>query len=616
MAGIRAKNMIYDVGNYCRLSKDDGTDNESASIATQKSILTDYVKKQGWNLVKTYVDDGYSGTNFDRPDWKRMLADIEAGKVGTVIVKDMSRIGRDYLQVGFYTEIMFREKGVHFIAISNGVDSERRESAEFAPFLNIMNEWYVRDTSRKITTVLKARGMSGKAHTTNRCCYGYKKSADNPDKWIIDEEAAEVVRRIFNMCLNGKGPYQIARELAEDKVERPEYYLGIRGRGVNTKSFDMEHPYMWRGGTVKTILTRMEYTGCTVNFRTKKESYKDKRPTKVDSSEWIIFEDTQEPIIDKHTWETVQKLLDTPRRKGVFEENNPLTGKVFCADCGAKMYHHRNAQGIWKKNYFKAGEMIYHAPEDRYDCSNNIRGRQRYEKLCCSHSITTKALETLVLETIKRTCDYAVENEAEFREKVCSISEEQQGELSVRLEKRLAQKQKRVSEINRLIKKLYEDNISGKLNDKRFNTMLSDYESELEALEEDIERDNAELEGMCAKKTDVDVFMELVKKHMAFDELTPAILNEFVDKIMVYKAVGSGANRMQDVDIYLNYIGRFVVPEVVVELTEEEKLAEAKRQEKLEKKRASNRKYMARKREEARKAWAEIEAEKAKVVGH
>ena len=585
---------------YERLSKDDEVQGESNSIVNQKRMLTQYAEQHGYVNIEHYTDDGWTGTNFDRPDWKRMLADIEAGKVGTVIVKDMSRIGRDYLQVGFYTEVMFREKGVHFIAISNGVDSERRESAEFAPFLNIMNEWYVRDTSRKITTVLKARGMSGKAHTTNRCCYGYKKSADNPDKWIIDEEAAEVVRRIFNMCLNGKGPYQIARELAEDKVERPEYYLGIRGRGVNTKSFDMEHPYMWRGGTVKTILTRMEYTGCTVNFRTKKESYKDKRPTKVDSSEWIIFEDTQEPIIDKHTWETVQKLLDTPRRKGVFEENNPLTGKVFCADCGAKMYHHRNAQGIWKKNYFKAGEMIYHAPEDRYDCSNNIRGRQRYEKLCCSHSITTKALET----------------EAEFREKVCSISEEQQGELSVRLEKRLAQKQKRVSEINRLIKKLYEDNISGKLNDKRFNTMLSDYESELEALEEDIERDNAELEGMCAKKTDVDVFMELVKKHMAFDELTPAILNEFVDKIMVYKAVGSGANRMQDVDIYLNYIGRFVVPEVVVELTEEEKLAEAKRQEKLEKKRASNRKYMARKREEARKAWAEIEAEKAKVVGH
>ena len=462
---------------YERLSKDDEVQGESNSIVNQKRMLTQYAEQHGYENIEHYTDDGWTGTNFDRPDWKRMLADIEAGKVGTVIVKDMSRIGRDYLQVGFYTEVMFREKGVHFIAISNGVDSERRESAEFAPFLNIMNEWYVRDASRKITAVLKTRGMSGKAHTNNRCCYGYKKSADNPDKWEIDEEAAEVVRRIFNMCLNGKGPYQIARELAEDKVERPEYYLGMRGRGANVKSFDMEHPYAWRGGTVKTILTRMEYIGCTVNFRTKKESYKDKRPTKVDSSEWVIFENTQEPIIDKHTWETVQKLLDTPRRIGVFEESNPLTGKVFCADCGAKMYNHRHSKGVWKKNYFKAGEMVYHAPEDRYSCSNNALGKQMYEKVCSSHSISTKALKTLVLETIKRTCDYAVENEAEFREKVCSISEEQQGELSVRLEKRLAKKQKRVSEINRLIRKLYEDNISGKLNDKRFNAMLSDEES-------------------------------------------------------------------------------------------------------------------------------------------
>ena len=259
--------------------------------------------------------------------------------------------------------------------------------------------------------------------------------------------------------------------------------------------------------------------------------------------------------------------------------------------------------------------MVYHAPEDRYDCANNTLGNQRYEKVCCSHSITTKALETLVLETIKRTCDYAVENEVEFREKVCSISAEQQGEVSDRLEKRLVKKQKRVSEINRLIKKLYEDNISGKLNDKRFNTMLSDYESELEALEADIDRDNAELEGMSAKKLDADVFMELVKKHTSFEKLTPAMLNEFVDKIMVFKAEGKGANRTQDVEIYLNYIGKFVVPEVVVELTEEEKLAENKRQEKLEKKRAYNRKYMARKREEARKMWAEIEAEKVKAVG-
>ena len=347
---------------YERLSKDDEVQGESNSIVNQKRMLTQYAEQHGYENIEHYTDDGWTGTNFDRPDWKRMLADIEAGKVGTVIVKDMSRIGRDYLQVGFYTEVMFREKGVHFIAISNGVDSERRESAEFAPFLNIMNEWYVRDTSRKITAVLKTRGMSGKAHTNNRCCYGYKKSADNPDKWEIDEEAAEVVRRIFNMCLNGKGPYQIARELAEDKVERPEYYLGMRGRGANVKSFDMEHPYAWRGGTVKTILTRMEYIGCTVNFRTKKESYKDKRPTKVDSSEWVIFENTQEPIIDKHTWERVQKLLDTPRRIGVFEESNPLPARCFVLIVEQKCIITDTQKGYGRKTILRQGKWYIMLP--------------------------------------------------------------------------------------------------------------------------------------------------------------------------------------------------------------------------------------------------------------
>ena len=600
---------------YERLSKDDEVQGESNSIVNKKRMLEQYATQNGYDNIAHYTDDGWSGTNFDRPDWKRMLADIEAGKIGTVIVKDMSRIGRDYLQVGFYTEVMFREKGVRFIAISNGVDSDRRESAEFAPFLNIMNEWYVRDTSRKITTVLKARGMSGKAHTNNRCCYGYKKDENNPDQWVIDEEAANVVRRIFAMCMDGKGPYQIARELAEAEIERPEYYLGTRGRGVNTKSFDEEHPYAWRGNTVKDILKRPEYTGCTVNFRTKKESYKDKRPVKVDKSEWVIFENTQEAIIDKHTWEMVQKLIETPRRKTVFEENNPLTGKVFCADCGSKMYHHRNAQGIWKKDYYNAGKMVYHAPEDRYDCSGNKLGLQMYEKRCSSHSVTTKALEALILETIKRTCDYAVENEKEFREQICSLSTEQQGETTIRLKKRISKTQKRINEVNRLIKKLYEDNISGKLNDKRFNAMLSDYEAELDSLEEEMERDTEELQGMDEKKVDADYFMELVQKYTSFEELTPSMLNEFVDKVMVHKAVGKGANRVQDIDIYLNYIGRFVVPEVEVEMTEEERLAEAKRQEKLEKKRASNRKYMARKRAEAKKIWAEIEAQKNKAVG-
>ncbi len=277
------------------------------------------------------------------------------------------------------------------------------------------------------------------------------------------------------------------------------------------------------------------------------------------------------------------------------------------------MYNHRHSKGVWKKNYFKAGEMVYHAPEDRYSCSNNALGKQMYEKVCSSHSISTKALKTLVLETIKELVIMQWRMKQSLGKRYVVFPKNSRESYQSEWRK-ACQKQRRVSEINRLIRKLYEDNISGKLNDKRFNAMLSDYELELEALEADIDRDNAELEGMSAKKTDVDVFMELVKKHTTFEELTPAILNEFVDKIMVYKAVGSGANRTQDVDIYLNYIGRFVVPEVVVELTEEEKLAEAKRQEKLEKSEQATANIWHEKRK-ARKAWAEIEAEKAKAVG-
>jgi DNA invertase Pin-like site-specific DNA recombinase len=595
---------------YERLSKDDEIQGESNSIVNQKRMLTQYAEQRGYKNIVHYTDDGWSGTNFERPSWKKLMADVEAGKVATVIVKDMSRIGRDYLQVGFYTEVMFREKGVHFIAIANGVDSDHRESSEFVPFLNIMNEWYVRDTSRKITTVLRARGASGKVHTASRCCYGYMKDPNEPTKWIIDEEAAEVVRRIFRMCLDGKGPYQIAKILAEEEVERPEYYLGTRGRGSNTKTFDVEHPYKWRGNTVSEIIKRREYTGCTVNLKTQKEHYKDKRSKKLDQSEWMIFENTQEPIIDLHTWEVAQGLITTVRKESILGESNPLTGKVFCADCGSKMYNHRHSFGGYRKDYFKAGHYVYREPEDRYECSQVVLGRQNYEKKCSAHGIQTKVIEKLLLETIRKTCDFALENEQEFRDQVCKLSANKFNDEESKLSKRIAKSEKRVKEINRLIKKLYEDNISGKLNDKRFNVMLEDYEKELDELEELIGRDETMIESLDNKKTSVESFMELAKKYTELTELTPAMVNEFVDRILIHKAVGVGAHREQTVEIYLNYIGQFIVPEKEVELTEEEKKAEAIRLEKLEKKRASNRKYMARKREEAKKGWAELEAKK------
>ena len=331
----------------------------------------------------------YLTSAFDRPAWNELVAGVKAEEITTVIVKDLSRVGRDHLQVGFFTDILFREKEVHFIAIGNGIDSNDQQSSEFAPFLNIMNEWYVRDTSKKIKSVLKARGMSGSAHTSNCACYGYKKDPENPDKWVIDEEAASVVREIFQMCVDGKGPYEIARCLAERKVERPSYYLAKRGLGNHQSDCDYSNPYTWRGHTVATILERPEYTGCTVNFRTYKNSYKDKKIKKADKSDWVIFEGTQEPIIDKETWSIVQNLRKHTRRTDSLGEANPLTGKVFCGECGSLMYNHRRKNGRVRVYYTSKGERreSYSKPEDCYACSKHILTRQTYKAACSGHHI-------------------------------------------------------------------------------------------------------------------------------------------------------------------------------------------------------------------------------------
>lgn len=608
---MKNKDSLKITALYERLSKDDEQSGESNSITNQKKILEDYAEKNGYANLSHYTDDGWSGASFDRPNWKRLIEDVEQGKIGTVIVKDMSRVGRDYLQVGFYTEVMFREKGVHFIAISNGVDSEKRESAEFAPFLNIMNEWYVRDTSRKITTVLRARGMTGNAHTSNHCPYGYKKDTLDSTHWVIDEPAAEVVRRIFRLCIAGKGPYDIARILHDEKVERPSYYMGKRGLGTHCTTYDTENPYMWRGNTVATILSKPEYMGHTVNFRTYKESYKDKKAKKTPKEELVIFKNTQEPIVDEETWNMAQELRRTVRRPDILGEANPLTGKMFCADCGAKMYNHRHRTARYRKDIYTKGKGRWIAPEDDYNCSNYNLGRQKYRQQCSSHSIQTKAVNALVLETIKETCNYAVANEGEFKGIICKLSSSRKADAGKTVRQRIKKNEKRYGEVNRLIKKLYEDNISGKLSDKRFDVMLNDYESELAELENNLETDNAELEEINTDRENADLFMELAKKYTDFEELTPAMINEFVSKIVVHKAEGIGAGRTQEVEIFLNYIGKIEIPHEETELTEEEKAQQEKERIRLEKKRACNRKYMARKREEIRREREKELAEKA-----
>lgn len=590
---------------YERLSRDDEMVGDSNSIVNQKKMLEDYAKQNGYTNIEHFTDDGYSGGSFDRPDWKRMVAGIEDGSIGTVIVKDMSRIGRDYLQVGFYTEVMFKEKEVHFIAIANGVDNQKRESSEFAPFLNIMNEWYIRDSSRKVTTVLRARGMEGK-HTTNNAIYGYRKSEEDKNQWVIDEEAAEVVRRIHRMSLEGKGPYEIARILSEEQIERPSYYLAKRGLGTCRSNNNTATPYVWRGATVRDILSKPEYMGHTVNFRSYKESYKDKRAKKTPKEDWVIFKNTQEAIVSEEMWNKVQELRKTVRRTDTVGEANPFTGLLYCADCGAKMYNHRGGAGRarnWK------GELNGKRRPDRdeYNCSTYNLSRQSYDKQCSQHYIRTEVVRKLVLETIKAVSDYVITNEEEFINRIYSSSRDKQKESIKSLKRKIAQDTKRVNELNMLMKKLYEDNISGKLSDKRFEFMLSEFENEQDTLEISMENAKAEIEKYESDTVRADKFIELVKRYTDFSELTTPMLNEFVEKILVHEADYSSGERVQEVEIYLNFIGKFELP--VKEPTAEE-IAE---HEKLKARRAKKAEYNRRYMEKRRKRIAE-EEQKSKEV--
>lgn len=577
---------------YERLSRDDEMVGDSNSIANQKKMLEDYAKQNGYTNIEHFTDDGYSGGSFDRPDWKRMVAGIEDGSIGTVIVKDMSRIGRDYLQVGFYTEVMFKEKEVHFIAIANGVDNQKRESSEFAPFLNIMNEWYIRDSSRKVTTVLRARGMEGK-HTTNNAIYGYRKSEEDKNQWVIDEEAAEVVRRIYRMSLEGKGPYEIARILSEEQIERPSYYLAKRELGTCRSNNNTTTPYVWRGATVSDILSKPEYMGHTVNFRSYKESYKDKRAKKTPKEDWVIFKNTQEAIVSEEMWNKVQGLRKTARRTDTVGEANPFTGLLYCADCGAKMYNHRGGAGRarnWK------GELNGKRRPDRdeYNCSTYNLSRQSYDKQCSQHYIRTEVVRKLVLETIKAVSDYVITNEEEFINRIYSSSRDKQKESIKSLKRKIAQDTKRVNELNMLMKKLYEDNISGKLSDKRFEFMLSEFENEQDTLEISMENAKAEIEKYESDTVRADKFIELVKRYTDFSELTTPMLNEFVEKILVHEADYSSGERVQEVEIYLNFIGKFELP--VKEPTAEEIVEHEKLKARRAKKAEYNRRYMEKRR--------------------
>ena len=557
---------------YERLSRDDDQIGDSNSIVNQKKYLESYAEQRGYTNIKHYTDDGWSGGNFNRPAWKQLEADIEAGKVAHVIVKDMSRIGRDYLQTGFYTEVFFREHGVHFIAIANSVDSDDQNSNEFAPFLNIMNEWYLRDLSRKQRTAIRVKGESGKP-TTNCAIYGYKKMPGDKYSWYIDEEAAEVVRRIFRLTIEGKGPYDIARILYDDKVETPAVYLGKQKKGVWKSKEEFPNPYNWSGYIVGQILSKPEYMGHTVNFRSHKQSYKDKNPVMNPKEDWMIFENTHEAIVDKETWELAQKLRKTPRRHDTLGEANPLTGLLFCADCGAKMTNHRSRGGTESSPY----------PSDFYDCSTYTLAHQKRTHACCGHYIRTKAVRELVLNTIRTVSTFAISNQEEFAEKVRAASQIKQKEAAKETKRRLSKDKKRIAELDNIIKKLYESFAVGRITDERFDTLLAEYEAEQKTLQASVAEAEQRVSSFEEDTVRVEQFMELARKYTDFSELTTMMINEFIDKIIVHAPEKIDGDRVQEVEIYLKFIGHFELP--APELTEEE----IQRQEFLKKERARSR---------------------------
>lgn len=528
----KSKNRITAL--YERLSRDDELAGDSNSIVNQKKMLEDYAKCNGYTDLVHFTDDGYSGGNFDRPGWKKMLRQIEDGSIGAVIVKDMSRVGRDYLQVGFYTEVFFREKGVHFVAISNGVDSDINTSSEFAPFLNIMNEWYLRDCSRKIKAVLQAKGRDGKP-ITNNPPYGYIK--DPEDK---------------NRC-------------------------------------DMSKPYEWAGVSVVRMLEKPEYMGDTVNFRTKKLSYKDKTAVKNDSDEIVVFTDTHEAIIDRKTWYMVQELRKTKRRIKTEGESNPFVGKIFCADCGGKMHYRNEGKRAGRKWRGLPDGSVRTTPVC-YNCGNYNNSHDQSGKVCCSHNIQAKVIDQFVLETIQYACKSVRMDERAFVESIRSASEIREQSEAKKLKAALKHQEKRYAELDILLKKVYEDNALGRLPDKRYEMLSAGYEKEQAELEQSIKACREQLTQYDEDTDRTEEFLALVHKYTDITELTPVIINEFVDKILVHKAEKIDGERVMEIEIYLNFIGKVELP--AQELTEEE-LAEIKEKQRL---RERNAMYQRRRR--------------------
>ena len=568
---------------YERLSRDDELQGESNSISHQKQMLEEFARRNGLPNPTHFTDDGVSGTRFDRPGFLAMMEEVEAGRVEAIVIKDMSRLGRDYLKVGQVMEIL-RQRGVRLIAINDGVDSLKGDD-DFTPFRNIMNEFYARDTSRKIRSVFKSKGMSGK-HLTGTVIYGYLWD-EKREHWLVDEEAAEVVRRIFSLTMEGYGPYQISKLLSEAKVEIPAIHLARFHEGVN-RTKPVKDPYGWGSSTIVNILKKREYLGHTINFKTRKH-FKDKKSHYVDESEWTIFENAHEAIIDQETFDNVQRIRGNARRyPDGFGEAHPLTGLMYCADCGGKMYVHRTYNGK-------------RVPQ--YTCGQY--GKYPIGSLCpTQHRIKAEAVLTLIADMLRAIAEYSRNDRVEFIRTVQETQVAQQTADISKKRKRLAAAQKRAGELEKLICKIYEDNALGKLPDARYEALDAQYAKEQDALNAEIVELEKAVTGYEQSRKSAEKFIALIDKYENFDTLTNTMLNEFVEKILVHERARKGSqDTTQEVEIYFNFVGRYIPPALQpVTLTPEEQEELRKKEERKDR---LHQNYLRRKANGKQKEWEE-----------
>ncbi len=519
---------------YARLSQEDALDGDSNSIVNQKAVLSKYAADNGFTNPVFFIDDGVSGVTFDRPNFNRMIAEIEAGNVATVIVKDMSRLGRDYLKVGYYTEIFFVERDVRYIAINDGVDSAKGDN-DFTPFRNLFNDFYAKDTSKKVRAIKKAQGMAGE-HLT-KPPYGYKVDPADKKKWIVDEEAASVVKRIFDLCIAGKGPMQIAKILKADKILTTNaYYAKQKGKLLP------DNPYNWNENSIVGILERMDYCGHTVNFKSYSKSHKLKKRIPTTKEQQAIFRNTHEAIVEEAVFERVQELRANKRRPTKAERQGLFSGLVYCADCGSKLHF--------------ATCKSFNGKQDHYRCAKYKSNTGS----CTAHFIREETLKAIVRQRIFDVTARFIENIMDFREMVYQQRFAEAEKKIQRQKKQLEQARKRITELDRIFKRIYEDDINGTISHERFLKLSAEYEAEQRELTEKVNAEQKEVDTYEQNKSNFDSFALIIRKYVGITELTPTIVNEFIKKIVVHAPEKIDGKRFQKVDIVFNFVGEIHLP--------------------------------------------------------